>query len=546
MSAVRLRKCCSIIARRGGHGHAPSGAQRSPRGDRVRKPPALPFASASFLRVPLPDRETCYRALEARDARFDGRMFVAVTTTGIYCRPVCPASTARFENCRFFPSAAAAQEAGFRPCLRCRPETTYELGSWRGTSNTVSRALALIAEGALDGDDAYVETLAERLGVGERQLRRLFHQHVGASPITVAHTRRVLFAKQLIHETQLPMTEVALAAGFGSVRRFNEAFQALFRRPPSALRRAGRAALPVGSMASAGITVRLRYRPPYDWPAMLAHLCARAIDGIERVESGCYRRTVVEQGQVGSIEVRHSGDDESLAATIRLPTVSALPAIIARIRRTFDLDADITAIGQHLARDPLLAPLLAARPGLRVPGGWDGFELAVRAILGQQISVDAARRLASQLVRLCGTRAPGDLGSTFPTPAQVAAADLAPMKMPRARKEALTALANAALDDPRLFHPLDSVEETVARLRAIRGIGEWTAQYIALRAAREPDAFPASDAALLRGFAALSGKIDAPQLVQRAERWRPWRAYAAQHLWAADAAAKANEEDELR
>ena len=489
------------------------------------------------------DPETCYRALQARDARFDGRIFVAVTTTGIYCRPVCPAGPARFENCRFYPSAAAAQEAGFRPCLRCRPETTYELGSWRGTSNTVSRALTLIAEGALDGDDAYLEQLAERLGVGERQLRRLFRQHVGASPIAVAHTRRVLFAKQLIHETRLPMTEIALAAGFGSVRRFNEAFQKLFRRPPSALRRAGEAALRAGSVAAAGVTVRLRYRPPYDWAAMLSYLQARAIDGIERVRAGCYARTLVEHGQVGTVEIGHLAHDNSIAATIRFPSVSALPAIVARIRRVFDLDADVSAIGLHLARDPLLAPLVAERPGLRAPGGWDGFELAVRAILGQQVSVEAGRRLVGQLVALCKSpaaeTASGDSALTriFPLPAQVAAASLGGMKMPNARKQALVELAKAALANPRLFQALDTVEETVARLRAIRGIGDWTAHYIALRAAREPDAFPATDAGLLRSVAGRTTRLSAGQLGERAERWRPWRAYAAQHLWAADAVA---------
>src|SRR5579862_1245851 len=226
----------------------------------------------------LPDREISYRALESRDARFDGLIFVAVTSTGIYCRPVCPARTPKFENCRFFGSAAAAQEAGFRPCLRCRPETAPDLASWRGTSNTVTRALALISDGALDGDGASVEALAERLGIGERHLRRLFVQHLGASPIAVAQTRRVLFAKQLIHETKMPLTEVALAAGFGSIRRFNEVFQDLFHRPPSTLRREGVAhSVP----AKTGVTLRLRYRPPYDWDSMLAYLAPRVIPGIE-------------------------------------------------------------------------------------------------------------------------------------------------------------------------------------------------------------------------------------------------------------------------
>jgi len=231
----------------------------------------------------LPERAVCYRALQSRDARFDGLLFVGITSTGIYCRPVCPARTAKPENCRFFGSAAAAQDAGFRPCLRCRPETAPDLGSWRGTSNTVTRALALISEGALDGDNANVEALSERLGVGERHLRRLFVQHLGASPIAVAQTRRVLFAKQLIHETTMPMTEVALAAGFGSIRRFNEIFLKLFQRPPRALRRKT-------ASSESGVTLRLRYRPPYDWDSLLAFLGARAIPGVEVVEAGRYLR----------------------------------------------------------------------------------------------------------------------------------------------------------------------------------------------------------------------------------------------------------------
>ena len=485
------------------------------------------------------DPEVCYRALRTRDARFDGRLFVGVTSTGIYCRPVCPARAARFENCRFFTSAAAAQEAGFRPCLRCRPETAPELATWRGTSKTVSRGLALIADGALDGD-AGVEVLAERLGIGARQLRRLFDQHLGVSPIAVAQTRRVLFAKQLVHDSRLPMAEIALAAGFGSVRRFNETFQQLFGRPPSALRRKAIVALPEGSVAAVGVEVRLRYRPPYDWPAMLAYLRGRAIDGVEQLDGERYVRSVAHDGEVGTVEVEHVAERESLAVTIRFPCVRALPAIIARVRRVFDLGADVASIGAHLAKDRLLAPLVARRPGLRVPGGWDGFELAVRAVLGQQVTVEAGRRLAMQLVRACGAAVPAQRGGlaitrVFPSAAQVAAADLSVLGMPRARRQALGALAEAALAEPRLFEPLATVEDTVARLCAIRGIGEWTAHYIALRAAREPDAFPASDVGLLRGAAGRRGvRPSAAELAARAERWRPWRAYAAQHLWAAD------------
>ena len=485
----------------------------------------------------LPDRSICYRALQSRDPRFDGLLFVGVTSTGIYCRPVCPARTPNFQHCRFFGSAAAAQEAGFRPCLRCRPETAPDLASWRGTSNTVSRALALIADGALDGNGASIEKLSERLGVGERQLRRLFLKHLGASPIAVAQTRRVLFAKQLIQETRMPMTEVALAAGFGSVRRFNETFRGLFGRSPSTLRRQSSAS---SVPAAAGVTVRLRYRPPYDWDCMLAYLEARAIPGVEIVENGSYQRTVEIDGSIGSVRVVHLPKQQSLGVTIYFPNVRLFPAILARVRRLFDTGADIETIDEHLSHDPLLAPFVAQRPGLRAPGGWDGFELAVRAILGQQVSVAAARKLAGQLVACHGRAVPKDsiiqpgLTHVFPAANKLAAAKSIGVGMPAARQASLKALAEAAVADPNLFRPFGTIEEAIARFRSIRGVGEWTAQYIALRALREMDAFPASDAGLLRGAGIIHGTRPSPDiLLNRAESWRPWRAYAAQHLWAA-------------
>jgi AraC family transcriptional regulator of adaptative response / DNA-3-methyladenine glycosylase II len=484
----------------------------------------------------LPDREICYRALESRDRRFDGLLFVGVTSTGIYCRPVCPARTPKLHHCRFFASAAAAQEVGFRPCLRCRPETAPDLASWRGTSNTVSRALALIADGALDGDGAGVETLAERLGVGDRQLRRLFVQHLGASPIAVAQTRRVLFAKHLIHETRLPMTEVALAAGFGSIRRFNETFQALFHRPPSALRRKGSAS----AAANEGVTLRLRYQPPYDWESILLHIEPRAIPGVEIVETGAYYRTVEIGGFTGSVQVKHLPERQSIGVTIRFPNVQALPAIVTRVRRLFDIGADIETIDEHLSRDPLLAPLVAERPGLRAPGGWDGFELAARAILGQQITVSAARRLAGQLVALHGRPISKEylthpqLSRVFPAAEYIASAESIGLGMPAARQLSLKELAGAAAADHNLFRSFGTIDEAIERFRKIRGVGEWTAQYIALRALRETDAFPASDVGLLRGAATVDRLwSSSTSLLDRAESWRPWRAYAAQHLWAA-------------
>ncbi len=305
------------------------------------------------------DQEACYRAVLTRDARFDGRFFGCVKTTGIYCRPVCPARTPKRENMSFVVTAAAAEEGGFRACLRCRPETAPDMGAWRGTSNTVSRALALIEAGALDEGD--VDALAGRLGVGERQLRRLFRQHLGAAPVSVAQTRRVLLAKALIQETDLSMAEVALASGFGSVRRFNETFQALYGRAPSALRR--RAERPAGD----GVRLGLSYRPPYDWEAMLARLATRG----DRVEDGVWSRdlSIAVDGAEGVVSVG-PGTPGRLGVRVAATDLKILPGVLARVRRVFDLSADPEAIVRDLSADPLLRPLVAARPGLRLAGDW--------------------------------------------------------------------------------------------------------------------------------------------------------------------------------
>lgn len=486
------------------------------------------------------DRDACYRALAARDVRFDGRIFVAVRTTGIYCRPICPARTPKLENVVFYPSAAAAQEAGFRPCLRCRPESSPDVAAWRGTSNTVSRALLLIGEGALDGDEAHVDDLAARLGVGERQLRRLFQKHLGTSPIAVAQTRRVLFAKKLIHETSMSMVQIANAAGFGSLRRYNEVFRRLYDRPPSELRRRARV---TPSEAQGEITLMQSYVPPYDWPAMLQFFLARAIPGVEVVTDESYSRTIELDGSRGTLEVSAVPQKNALAVKIRFPVVEALPAIVTRVRRMFDLDADVLAIHRTLRRDPLLARCVARRPGLRVPGAWDGFELAVRALLGQQITVVAARGLAGRLVERYGhpfdMEALDGLRRTFPGPSTVASADIASLGMPRARAMSLIGLAEAARSDPALFDPSRPLEKTMDSLLALSGVGDWTAQYIAMRALRDPDALPSTDLGLLRG-AAIDGRRPKPaELLERGELWRPWRAYAAQHLWTSDAEPRA-------
>ena len=478
------------------------------------------------------NHDACYSAIQVRDARYDGRFFTAVRTTRIYCRPVCPARTPLSKNVTFYATAAAAQEAGYHPCLRCRPETAPELGPGHELPDSVARALQLIELGALD--EAGVDALARRLGVGERQLRRQFRQHLGASPVTVAQTRRVLLAKQLIHETRLPMAEIAFAAGFGSIRRFNEIFLDLFGRAPGALRRSEKPDVSAGRHGE--IKLLLRYRPPYDWDAMLAFLRLRAIPGIEQVTDDAYARTICLDGAQGTVTVR-PGAGDALQATVRFPRLQALPSIIARLRRVFDLASDPAAIAAQFADDPVMPALMQARPGLRVPGAWDGFELAMRAVLGQQITVAAAIRLAGKLVAAHGApmaQPEGPLTHVFPLPQAVAAAELAPLGMPRSRAATLSAVAAAAVADRHLFDAAGGLEDAVRRLRTIRGVGEWTAQYIALRQLREPDAFPHADIGLIRALEKLESRAYTPaQLLARSESWRPWRAYAAQHLWTA-------------
>jgi AraC family transcriptional regulator of adaptative response / DNA-3-methyladenine glycosylase II len=504
-------------------GRAPSRSENRERRGRQR---------STLLGVEL-DRDTCYRVVLARDARHDGRFFTCVKSTGIYCRPICPARPPRLANCVFVPSAAAAHEAGYRPCLRCRPECSPDTGRSRGSSATVSRALALIDSGALDGAD--VEALAERLGIGDRQLRRLFRQHVGATPVAVAQTRRIHLAKQLVHDSDLSMTEVALASGFASLRRFNESFKQLFGRPPSALRRESSQ-----RTSGSGIELLLPYRKPYDFPAVLAFLAARVIRGVEEVRDGAYTRVIEVDGQAGRLSVSDCPERASLRVRLELGRVVALPALIGRVRRMFDLGADPRVINAALRRDPLLARLVSARPGLRVPGAWDGFEVGVRAILGQQISVRAALELAGALVAELGTPlgagAQAGLTHVFPRPERFDVERIARLGMPRARAQALCALALAHRDDATLFDVTESLEHAIARFTSLPGIGPWTAQYIALRALGESDAFLSGDVGLMRALATNGARPDARSMLARAEAWRPWRAYAVVHLWTADAA----------
>jgi len=473
------------------------------------------------------DPAHCYQAVLSRDRRFDGRFFAGVVTTGVYCRPICPVKPAKPQNVRWFACAAAAEAAGFR---RCRPETAPGTPAWTGTSAVVSRALRLIAAGALD--DGAMEGFASRLGVGTRQLRRLFGTHLGASPMQVARARRVHFARALIDETDLPMAEVAFAAGFGSVRDFNYAVRATFGRSPTELRRARGARSPRAD--GAGLAVRLPYRPPLDWSGLLAFLAPRATPGVEAVADGVYRRTIAVGDARGTIEVRAAPGEPHLLMRVRLARAERLLQVVEHVRRLFDLDADPALIANHLARSRVLAPLVARRRGLRVPGAWDGFELAVRAVLGQQVTVRGATTLAGRVVRAFGTpldQAQDGLTHLFPRPEALADADLAAIGLPRARAATIRALAAAVARGDLGLEASRGLEDAVARLVAIPGIGTWTAQYVAMRALGEPDAFPAADLGLRRALANGAGPLPPARVAELAEAWRPWRAYAALHLW---------------
>lgn len=480
------------------------------------------------------DFAACDRARLAQDPRFDGRFFIGVRTTGIYCRPICPAPTAKQRNVRYFPSAAAAAEAGFRPCLRCRPEAAPGTPAWLGTSATVRRALRLIQEGALD--TASVEQLAERLGIGPRHLHRLFIQHVGASPLAVAQTRRLHFAKRLIDDTRLAMTDIALASGFGSLRRFNDAFHKTYGRAPRELRRER----PADAARADALTLKLAYRPPYDWAAIQDFFATRALPGVERVEGEVYARAVSVNGARGWIEVRPVPNADALELSVHGLGPEALFGIVYRVRQMFDLAADPADVRQVLKKDALLAPLLRRRPGLRVPGAWDPFELAVRAVLGQQVSVAAARTFAARIVAAHGEPLPepgAGLTHLFPAPQALAGADLGRIGLTRARARTVNALAAAVAGGALNLSEAVPGEELRAALTRIPGIGNWTAEYVAMRALSDPDAFPAEDL-VLRRRASPRKPLTTKALLERAEPWRPWRAYAVLHLWraASDAA----------
>jgi AraC family transcriptional regulator, regulatory protein of adaptative response / DNA-3-methyladenine glycosylase II len=473
------------------------------------------------------NRQVCSRARLSRDVRFDGKFFIGVTTSRVYCRPVCPAPTAKEKNVRYFPSAAAAAEAGFRPCLRCRPECSPGTPAWLGTPNTVSRALRLIGGTGLE--DGGVEGLAERLGVGSRHLRRLFIRHLGATPSAVAQTQRLHFVKKLIDETNLPMSQVAISSGFGCVRRFNAAIRKVYHRTPTQIRRLARQ---TAIQKENQYLFRLRFRPPYDWHGMLAFLAPRATPGVEVVELGSYRRSISLHGSHGYMEISLDEGNNALAVRVQFDDPRSLFFITERVRAMFDLSADWADIVQSLRVDPELARQVEAGPGLRVPGCWNGFELATRAILGQQITVRGATTLAGRLVRTFGKSFSVARGLThlFPPAEVLADARLASIGLPAARGETIRALARAICDGKIRFEGVVGSDSFLARLCEIPGIGKWTAQYVAMRALGEPDAFPSTDLGLLRRLALRTSR----ELELRAEAWRPWRAYAAMYLWNAN------------
>jgi AraC family transcriptional regulator of adaptative response / DNA-3-methyladenine glycosylase II len=468
------------------------------------------------------DHQQCYEALRSRDARFDGRFWVGVRTTGVYCRPVCPSRTPLSRNVDFFAHPAAAEDAGLRPCRRCRPEAAPGSSGWKGAAGVVDRAVRLIDEGALDDGD--VGTLARRLHVGDRHLRRLFAEHLGTTPDAVARSRRAHLARRLLADTDLRVADIAFAAGFGSVRQCNDVLKATFRATPTELRAdlrpTGRTPSRSGSagVAPGSLTLRLAARPPFDGAALLDWFASRAVAGLESVDGEAYTRRVAVGDRTGSVTIRPALG--AVVLGIDLPPDTHLGALVAGARRAFDLAADPVAVDEHLGADPLLAPLVARRPGIRVPGSWSGFEAGVRAVVGQQISVAAARTVLGRIVAAHGS------DGAFPGPEALVAAPLERLGIIGQRADTIRRLADAVLDGTVVLDGSVPHDELVASLVALRGIGPWSAEYVALRLG-EPDAFPAGDLHLRRMLDATNDRA----AIARAEAWRPWRAYAAIHLW---------------
>jgi AraC family transcriptional regulator of adaptative response / DNA-3-methyladenine glycosylase II len=470
--------------------------------------------------------DQCYQAVLTRDPRFDGRFFVAVKTTRIYCRPICRVKTPLRKNCTFFAHAAAAEVASYRPCKRCRPELAPGSSTMEASSQLARAAASQINQDFLA--DHSLEELAGKLGVTDRQMRRVFHDEFGVSPIDYWQTQRLLLAKQLLTDSRLSVASVALASGFQSLRRFNVALKERYRMTPTELReRQKKQAVENSSEFS----FRLGYRPPFDWEQILGFLSRRAIPQVEVVQDGAYFRTVRLNRQsreyTGFLEVRHEPEQRMISVRLSDTLIPVCPVVLERTRRLFDLEGDPAAIGM------VLGPLAEGRPGLRVPGSFGGFEMSVRAILGQQVSVAAARTMAGRLAVRFGAPISvpvPSLGYLFPKPACIARAtveEIGQLGITGRRAQTLIALAQAISSGDLVLEPGNRVEGTLRQLRNIPGVGEWTAQYIAMRALSWPDAFPHTDLGLRKAL----GENNPKKILEMTEKWRPWRAYAALHLW---------------
>lgn len=478
--------------------------------------------------LPAADTDRCVRAVQAKDARFDGWFFTAVLSTGIYCRPSCPVVPPKAENMRFYPSAAAAQQAGFRACKRCRPDVSPGSPQWNQRGDMVARAMRLIGDGIMDRDG--VSGLAARLGYSVRQVERQLSAELGAGPLALARAQRAQAARLLIETTTLPMSEVAFAAGFASIRAFNDTVREIFAQSPTALRQ--RAAAAAGSVPGE-LSLRLAFRSPLVPGSLFGHLAATAVPGIEEWRGGAYRRTLRLPHSHGVVALAPA--DGHIACQLYLTDLRDLGTAISRCRRLLDLDADPVAAAHQLSRDLDLAPLVASAPGRRLPGTVDAAELAIRVVLGQQISVAAARTHTARLVASHGERAAdpgGGLTHLFPAMGTLAAADPAVLAIPRRRRVTFTTLASALADGGIDLGPGSDWDRARAQLSALPGIGPWSTETIALRGLGDPDAFAAGDLGVRAAASRLGLPVTPAALTRRAAAWQPWRGYAVQYLWA--------------
>ncbi len=479
------------------------------------------------------DPDICYRILQSRDRRYDGVFFAAVASTGIYCRPSCPARTPRPSHVRFYRTAAAAQQAGFRACKRCRPDASPGSPEWNQRADAAGRAMRLILDGVMDREG--VEGLAQQLGYSARQLHRVLSAELGAGPLALARAQRAHTAQVLLQTTTLPMAQVAFAAGFSSVRQFNATMGEVFAQTPTQLRQGRERWAEVAPEGT--VRLRLSYRPPLDFEWTLRFLGTRAIAGVETVEQDTYMRVLALPHGLGVARVRRPQERQAayLLCELQLPDVRDLPAATERVRRLFDLDADPQGVAETLGQDALLGPMVHKRPGLRALGAADADEMAVRAVLGQQVSLQGARTLAGRLARAFGeplAHPQGSLTHAFPTATRLASLDPSSLAMPRARAQALVDLARALTAGSLRLDPGADRDEVSRRLVALRGIGPWTAAYIRMRALGDPDAFLPSDLGVRKALRLLGCADDPRSAAAASEGWRPWRAYAVQHLWA--------------